>query len=224
MQKMTLLLFTVLATFGALYFMSEKEESISATVSFPPSEPQISKSDFYATPRKSGEEKGNKINSTTTESTTENITEPKIQRELQPLPDSYLKPIILAAYAKNKENIDNRFKSINGRLAQDPSMTVSVVLEKLFEEEPLEIEWARKNEENIYNFFRDSNNFKSFSPESVDCRSSSCRVVISAADEIASIEIQNKISHQLAISHSAIPSCYSTITDQQTAKLTIYFQ
>ncbi|WP_331351391.1 hypothetical protein [Cellvibrio sp. UBA7671] len=221
---MTLLLFTVLATFGALYFMYEKKESLSATMSFPLPEPQISKSHFYAAPRKSGQEKGNIVNSITTENTIENITELKIQREPQPLHDSYLKPIILAAYAKNKENIDNRFKSINGRLAQDPTMSVSDVLGKLFEEEPVEIEWARKNEENIYNFFRDSNNFKNFSPESVDCRSSSCRVVISAADEIASIEIQNKISHQLTINHPAIPRSYSTITDQQTAKLTIYFQ
>jgi hypothetical protein len=220
MQKKTLLLFTVLATFGALYFMHEKKESLSATASFQLSGPQISKSDFYAAPRKSGQEKENIINPITTE----NTTEPKIEREPQPLHDSYLKPIILAAHAKNKENIDNRFKSINGRLAQDPTMSVSDVLEKLFEEEPVEIEWARKNEENIYNFFRDSNNFKNFSPESVDCRSSSCRVVISAADEIASIEIQNKISHQLTINHSAIPSSFSTITDQQTAKLTIYFQ
>lgn len=134
-------------------------------------------------------------------------------------------PVSLSAIqVKQKESIENRFGAINDRLAKEPTKSVIDVMSTLFEEESTDLLWARENEENIYNFFRNGSGFVNFSPESVDCKSLSCKVIIAVPDESAGMDIQNKISYQLSIDPSKIPNNYSASVDPKSAKLIIYFQ
>jgi len=136
----------------------------------------------------------------------------------------YLPVSLSAIQVKQKESVENRFGVINDRLAREPTKSVIDVMGALFDEEPTDLLWARENEENIYNFFRNGSSFISFSPESVDCKSLSCKVIISVPDENAGMDIQNKISYQSSIDPSKILNNYSATVDPKSAKLIIYFQ
>lgn len=137
--------------------------------------------------------------------------------------DNLLSPLLSAIQVKQKESMENRFNAINDRLTKEPNKSVIDVMGAIFDEEPTDLSWARENEERIYNFFRNGNDFLNFSPESVDCKSSSCQVIIAAPDEGIGIDIQNKISHQLSKNPTIILNNYSATVDPESARLIIYF-
>ena len=125
---------------------------------------------------------------------------------------------------KQKEYAERRFASINDRLAKKPGSNVTEVMEELFDEEPLDHAWASENEKKIYNFFRNAEVFKNFSPEFVSCKSSSCKVTIASPDHEVSEQIRFAISRQIAQTASDIPSSYTSVIDPEKATLVIYFQ
>jgi hypothetical protein len=125
---------------------------------------------------------------------------------------------------KQKEYAERRFASINERLAKEPGSNVTDVMEALFNEEPVDNTWASENEEKIYNFFRDAEVFRNFSPELVTCKSSSCKVTIASPDNEVSEQIRFAISRQIAQTASDIPPTYTSVIDPEKATLTIYFQ
>ena len=125
---------------------------------------------------------------------------------------------------KTKEATINRSAVIDQRFARDPSKRVVEVMNELFQEEIVDAEWAYINEKNIHDFFRGNLKFSTFSPDSVQCKSRSCQVIISSSDKKSGDDIRADIAQQILEKNTNIPTGIMSVLDPETAKLIIYFQ
>lgn len=126
--------------------------------------------------------------------------------------------------AKAKEVTINRSATIDQRFAQDSSKPIVEVMDELFQEESIDAEWAYMNEKNIHNFFVENVKFSNFSPDSIQCKSRSCQVIISSSDKKTGDDIRADITQQILETNANIPTGIMSVIDPETAKLIIYFQ
>ncbi|HEY8940519.1 MAG TPA: hypothetical protein VIM59_10025 [Cellvibrio sp.] len=139
--------------------------------------------------------------------------------------DSEISPAFDTKYlATAKEIAISRSAMIDQRFAQDSSKPIVEVMNELFQEESIDSEWAYMNEKNIHSFFIGNIKFSNFSPDSIQCKSRSCQVIISSFDKKISDEIRADIAQQIFETSADIPTGIMSVIDPKTAKLIIYFQ
>jgi len=139
--------------------------------------------------------------------------------------DPEISPAFDAKYlARAKEIAISRSAMIDQRFAQDSSKPIVEVMNELFQEESIDAEWAYMNEKSIHSFFIGNIKFSNFSPDSIQCKSRSCQVIISSFDKKTSDDIRADIAQQILETSADIPTGIMSVIDPKTAKLIIYFQ
>jgi hypothetical protein len=96
-------------------------------------------------------------------------------------------------------------KLVNG----SSSLAISESIQKSFDKEDIDYEWARNYENNITDFFRANDQLVNYLPELIECRSERCKVVVSLAnkddmDRVAELIVKKLENNKFNINSKAL--------------------
>lgn len=115
--------------------------------------------------------------------------------------------------------IQKMLKFIEGK--SNKSIADTMRLE--FENETTDYEWSSTYEQKVHDFFRESPAFSNFSPTEIQCKSSYCRVVVIATDDVQTEEASKSIMASIGKSSLGNPNKSLFVVNEVAGQIEFYF-
>lgn len=134
-----------------------------------------------------------------------------------------------AAFVKEHEDsaVTNRqelkINALNELIRAMPDKNLSDISTSNFNKEAIDYEWGIAYEQKISSFFSQNPIFSNFSPDTIECRSENCQIVISAADKDQLAIISSSVINAVYSSTNELTKNALYVIDEQTNTLRFYF-
>lgn len=116
-----------------------------------------------------------------------------------------------------------KINALNELIRAMPDKKLSDIATSNFNKETIDYEWGMAYEQKISAFFSQNPTFSNFSPDTVECRSENCQIVISAADKDQLATISSSVIDAVYSSNNELTKNALYVIDEQTNTLRFYF-
>lgn len=131
--------------------------------------------------------------------------------------------------AEERENLfaatrqELKINAVNALMRTMSDKKLSDISISNFNKEAIDYEWGMAYEQKISVFFNQNPIFSNFSPDTIECRSRNCQIVISAADKDQLATISSSVIDAVYSSNNELTKNALYVIDEQTNTLRFYF-
>lgn len=105
----------------------------------------------------------------------------------------------------NSKNIVDELMSFQNFINSIPDSNISTYARNTFEKEPVDSAWASDHQLSLDHFFRTDTELQSIIPQSIECKTSICKISITASEDNERNKISSHLLNALRNNKSNIP-------------------